>query len=107
MPDSDAGVLQAAYEPRDWPRGVRARFGRLTGIAVRLTCSLDTWPEDRRDQEVMEMARARELDAKCVADVVKVKFLTALQAQAEERFAKALRAYLDVRDGSPCVVRGS
>jgi hypothetical protein len=107
MPDSDAGVLQAAYEPHDWPRAVRARFGRLTGIAVRLTCSLDTWPEDKRDQEVMEMARARELDTKCAAEKGSAKFLATLQEQAEARLSTALRAYLAVRDGGPCIVGGT
>ncbi len=50
MPDSDAGVLQVAYEPRVWPRAVRDAFGLLSGIAVRLMSTPDDWPEDRGSQ---------------------------------------------------------
>ena len=65
MPNNEAGVLQAAYDPRDWPRAVRVRFRDLAGIAVRLTCALDDWPEDRRLHELMDAERARQLAERC------------------------------------------
>jgi hypothetical protein len=105
MPNHEAGVLQAAYEPRDWPRGARAEFGRLTGVAVRLTCALDEWPEDRWSQEVMDMAKAGDLEAKCTAQRTEARFLDSLRKRAELRLAGALGAYLKVRGTGPCIVR--
>jgi hypothetical protein len=107
MPNNEAGVLQAAYEPRDWPRGVCAEFGRLAGVAVRLTCSLEEWPEDRRSQEAMDMAKARDLEARCMAQRTEARFLESVRKRAELRFAGALGVYLEVRGAGPCVVRPS
>jgi hypothetical protein len=103
--NNQAGVLQTAYEPREWPRAVRAEFGRLTGVAVRLTCSLEEWPEDRTDQEAMDMARARDLEAKCMDRRAEARFLERLRRRADLRLAGACRSYLNVRGTGPCVVR--
>jgi hypothetical protein len=104
MPNNEAGVLQAAYEPRDWPRAVRIRFGHLSGIAVRLTCSLDAWPEDRRLQEAMDKARAQDLAAMCTHPQEQASFLDRLRAQAEERFERAVAAYLRARGTGRAVI---
>ena len=34
IPDADAGVLQAAYEQRDWPAWLVDELGRITGVVV-------------------------------------------------------------------------
>jgi hypothetical protein len=107
MPNNEAGVLQATYESRDWPRAVRAEFGRLTGVAVRLTCSLEEWPEDRRSQEAMDMAKARDLEARCAARRTEARVLESLRRRAERRLAEALGVYLEVRGTGPRVVRAS
>ena len=104
MPNNEAGVLQAAYEPREWPRAVRVQFGDLAGIAVRLTCALDDWPEDRRLQELMDETRARELATRCVDREVEAVFLKRLQARATARLDFAVASYLRVRGISRCVV---
>jgi hypothetical protein len=105
MPNNEAGVLQAAYEPRDWPRSVRAEFGRLTGVAVRLMSSLEEWPEDRSSQEEMDMAKARDLDANCLARRTEAPFLESLRKRADLRLARALAVYLKVRGAGPSIVR--
>ena len=97
MPNSEAGVLQAAYEPKPWPAALRERFGDLTGIAVRLTCPLKDWPEDRRLQELMDKARARALDGRCRCPDKEWEFLERLEDRARARFETALAAYLRVR----------
>src|ERR1019366_6706158 len=65
IPSSEAGVLQAAYETRSWPRRLRDELGTLTGIVVRLACALDPWPEDRQSRELVEMVRAGWLESEC------------------------------------------
>jgi hypothetical protein len=57
--DYQAGVLQAAYELRDWPVALFDELGRLTGIVVKLACSLDGPHGDRRFRQLVEMGRAR------------------------------------------------
>jgi hypothetical protein len=103
MPDSDVGVLRAAYEGRNWPHSVRERLGRLTGVAVRLACAPETWPTERKEQEVMEMIRARELEAAIDVGHGKAALLR-LGAAAQGRFSRATRAYADVRGVRPCCV---
>jgi hypothetical protein len=105
MPNHQAGVLQATYEPRDWPLAVRAEFGRLSGVAVRLTCPRDEWPEDRRSQEAMDMTRARDLEARCIGQGTDVMFLERLRKEADLRLEGAFGAYLKVRGTGPCIVR--
>lgn len=108
MPDSDAGVLQAAYEPRPWPRRVRQEFGLLTGIAVRLTCDPETWPEKRELQLAEDTENAEILDAICVDRGPKdLAFLQDLRRSAEARLATAIQRYLEVRGSGPCIVRPS
>jgi hypothetical protein len=89
--DSDAGVLQVAYEQRDWPEILVRRFGRLTGVIVRLACALDHWPSDRPAQQVVERARAEWLVPECAAGVGKT--LGRLCNEAGARFSRASSAY--------------
>jgi hypothetical protein len=105
MPNSEAGVLQAAYEPRPWPwpKAVRVRFEHLAGIAVRLTCALDHWPEDRGLQQAMDQARALGLAARCSV-AGESKSLTTLRANAKARLRQAVAAYLAVRGNGPSVI---
>jgi len=104
MSNNEAGVLQAAYEPREWPRAVLVHFGDLTGIAVRLTCTIDEWPEDRRLQELMDHTRARELATRCADREGEVMFLERLHARAAARLDFAVASYLRVRGIARCVV---
>jgi hypothetical protein len=104
MPSNEAGVLQAAFEPREWPAVVRIRFGLVTGIAVRLTCSPDTWPKDRRAQEAMDNERARDLAGLCARPEQQQTFLETLHARAHARFDTALAAYLRARGRGRSVI---
>jgi hypothetical protein len=104
MPNHEAGVLQAAYELRPWPRAVRARFGDLAGIAVRLMSALGDWPEDRRLQEVMDAGRARELSLCCADPAGGAFFVKGLKASAQTRLDTALASYIGVRGTGLCVV---
>jgi hypothetical protein len=106
MPDSEAGVLQAAYETRLWPRRLWDELGTLTGVVVRLACALDPWPEDRRSQEVVEMVRAGWLAAEHEKHGAEGTWAT-LRREGEVRFVRAMRAYGLVRGVRPCVVRWS
>jgi hypothetical protein len=63
MPDRDAGVLQAAFEPRSWPPGLRRALGPLTGVVVRLAAATGAWPDDPRAQRAREAEVAAKLDA--------------------------------------------
>jgi hypothetical protein len=92
--DSDAGVLQAAYELRDWPVVLYDKLGRLTGIVVRLACALDRWPDQRGAQQALEMIRAGWLAAEC--SVLNPTF-SRLRGAAQVRFARAHLAYRTVR----------
>jgi hypothetical protein len=106
MPDPDAGVLQAAYEPRQWPRRVRHEFKLLTGIAVRLTTDPATWPEQRELQLAEDAENAEILDAICADRGPKeVALLQHLRRLAEARLATALQRYAEVRGSGPCIVR--
>jgi hypothetical protein len=104
MPNNEAGVLQVAYEPRHWPRAVRARFGDLGGIAVRMMSALDDWPEDRSLQALMDEARARDLNVRCGRPAKEGTFLERLKLQAQARLDTALVAYLEVRGTGPSVI---
>ena len=92
--DSDAGVLQAAYELRDWPVVLQDKLGRLTGVVVRLACALDRWPDPRAAQQAREMIRATWLAADC--SVLNPTF-SRLRGAAQVRFARAHLAYRTVR----------
>ncbi len=105
IPDSDAGVLQAAYEPRCWPRAVRNEFGLLSGIAVRLMAAPDEWPEDRRSQQAMDSENARELEDMCMNRGPKEEStMQRLRLEAQGRFARSAAAYEKVRGCGPSVV---
>ena len=108
MPNNEAGVLQAAYEPRKWPPVVEARVRHLTGIAVRLTSALDDLaPGDRRLQELMDEQKAYELAERCSNPERWADFLDRLQRRAEARLETALNAYLRVRGTGRSVIAGS
>jgi hypothetical protein len=96
MADTDAGVLQAAYELRDWPVSLFDELGRLTGIVVRMACALDGMYGDRDAQRLIEMARARWLVSSGTPLAENVS-LARLRREAEIRFVRALRAYGSVR----------
>jgi hypothetical protein len=102
IPDSDAGVLQAAYEIRPWPSALYDELGRLTGVVVRLACALDPWPDDRKTQELVEMAKASWLEWEC-GRYRKYGFgpLARLRREGEKRFARAHHAYCAVRGEGP------
>ena len=106
MPGSEAGVLQAAFEPRPWPRRLWDELGALTGVVVRLACALNPWPEDRRSQELVEMVRAGWLESEHEKHGAEGAWTT-LRREGEVRLARATRAYGSVRGIRPCVVRAS
>jgi hypothetical protein len=85
-----AGVLQAAFGPRVWPKGLRRELGRLTGIVVRLACG-GHWPEETWDQYLLEMRVATHLDA--VLAHTGGAFLAAYRASARALLRQALLAY--------------
>jgi hypothetical protein len=98
LADAHAGVLQCAYAPRPWPVGLAKELGRLTGIAVRLSCDRATWPAERGQQLALDADNAEKLYAllrtagdgdRCV--------LRDLRRKAEGRFARALREYISAR----------
>jgi hypothetical protein len=105
MPSSEAGVLQAAYEPRCWPRAVLERLGRVAGVAVRLLCAQGPWPEDRRSQEKVEMERARELEVMCMNGQADAKRVMDLRNRATDRLERALHAYIARRKRRRWLVR--
>jgi hypothetical protein len=96
MESSDAGVLQCAYELRDWPVALWDALGRLTGVVVRLACALDGISEDRRALQLLEMARADWLAGQCPHAAVDSTVIR-LRREAQARFARAHHAYSRVR----------
>jgi len=94
--DSDAGVLQAAYELRDWPVALFDELGRLTGIVVKLACALDGVYANRDVQQRIEAARAEWL-VSSGAPLRRSASLAPLRRAAEVRFCRAHRAYEAVR----------
>jgi hypothetical protein len=106
MASSDAGVLQCAYELRDWPVALWDALGRLTGVVVRLACALDGVLEDRKALQVIEMARADWL-AEQTAHAAIDTTLIRLRREAQARFARAHEAYTVVRGDTPRLGRRS
>jgi hypothetical protein len=106
IPDSDAGVLQAAYEQQAWPASLCDELGRITGVVVRLACALDPWPADRSALRMLETARAHWLDSDLSTEQGAATLLH-LRREAEARFAKAHRAYAVVRGDGPCLARST
>jgi len=99
MADSDAGVLQAAYELRSWPVALFDELGRLTGIAVKMACALDLAHAERRTQGLIEMARAEWL-LSSGTPIRQNASLARLRREAEIRFVRAQHAYRVVRGRS-------
>jgi len=108
IPDADAGVLQSAYEQRDWPGSLVDELGRITGVVVRLACALDPWPADRAAQRLVEMSRAYWLESHCSKGRGRgFETLLQLRREGEIRFAKAHHAYAVVRGHGPCLARST
>jgi hypothetical protein len=108
IPDTDAGVLQSAYEQRDWPASLVDELGRITGVVVRLACALDPWPADRAAQRLVEMGRAHWLESHCSKGRGRgFETLLQLRREGEVRFAKAHHAYAVVRGHGPCLARST
>ena len=95
IPDSDAGVLQTAYELHPWPVALYDKLGRLTGVVVRLACALDRWPEDRSAQRLLETVRAGWLLAQSLTPANAT--LARLRHEATVRLSRATTAYARVR----------
>lgn len=104
MPNHEAGVLQVAFEPRDLPRPVTVRFGALAAVAVRLTCTLTEWPEDREAQRRLDCVRASALAERCRQGLAERAYLERLEARAKARLDKALGEYVRVRGKGRCVL---
>jgi hypothetical protein len=106
--DANAGVLQSAYEQRDWPASLVDELGRITGVVVRLACALDRWPADQAAQRLIETARARWLESYCSKGRGRgFETLLRLRRDGEVRFAKAHHAYAVVRGKGPCLARST
>ena len=58
----DAGVLAAAYAARNWPKRLREKLGRVTGVAVRLASAEVGLPDDDKAMEALELETALRLD---------------------------------------------
>jgi len=100
MDSADAGVLQCAYELRDWPVLLWDALGRLTGVVVRLACALDRMPDDRRELQFLERVRADWLAELCPRTAVDSTLLR-LKHEAQARFARAHQEYSRVRGSAP------
>jgi hypothetical protein len=108
IPNADAGVLQAAYEQRDWPGSLVDELGRITGVVVRIACALDPWPAEQAAQRMVETARAHWLDSHCSKGRGRgFETLLRLRREGEVRFAKAHHAYAVVRGIGPCIARST
>ena len=108
IPNADAGVLQAAYEQRDWPGSLVDELGRITGVVVRIACALDPWPAEQAAQRMVEPARAHWLDSHCSKGRGRgFETLLRLRREGEVRFAKAHHAYAVVRGHGPCLARST
>ena len=108
LPEPDAGVLAAAYQPRVWPRGLLAELGKLTGVVVGLACAADRWPKDARSRELALREQAHALSRELSEGRAQSE-LSELRRLAGQRFARAARAYDAVRGVgiAPSVLRGA
>ena len=95
MPSSDAGVLQAAYEPEGWPLCLREEFGTLTGLVVRLACGEIGLPSDRHERKDMERTLAKQIDDACRKHGFKP--IERLRVSAQDLLNQAHHAYVEVR----------
>jgi hypothetical protein len=102
--DTHTEVLRSAYVQRDWPVVLWDRFGRLTGIVVRLACAHDAVPEGLRAQERFEMNHAAWLAGECHRAAIDPLFIR-LRTDAQGRFARATSAYSRAR-GNVLPLRG-
>jgi hypothetical protein len=104
MPDSDVGVLFAAFGPHLWPEKLERALGPLTGIVVRLAAAGGTptgagGHAARRDHDVAR-ALERSLHHEGLLG------LGLLRAEAHTLLARALRAYARIRGLGPSIVPG-
>jgi hypothetical protein len=102
---SHAGVLQAAHTVRAWPRELRARFGILTGIVVRLVAAEEGLPVSHDELERPERQVAERLASPFAA--WKAGAFPDLRKRAAGRYGRALDAYVLVRGGAGCAMEGT
>ena len=103
IPDSDAGVLQVAYQPSEWPAGVARVFGeRLAPIAIRLMCHLETWPGPGWARDCILASKTSLLEARILARGDDDDGVQRLRREATVRLATAIRAYVEERGDAPC-----
>jgi hypothetical protein len=103
IPDSDAGILQVAYQPSAWPAGVGRVFGeRLAPIAIRLMCHLETWPEPGWARDCILASKTSLLEARILTLGDDDDGVERLWREATVRLATAIRAYMEVRGNAPC-----
>ncbi len=101
--DPDAGVLEAAYAPREWPKSLQSELRRLTGIVVRLAVAEIGMPETVAETEVLEHRLAARL-----ADALKrlgPKGVERFRGKAQAHFDRAYSAYQHERGKGPSLVR--
>ena len=105
MPEDHAVLLFAAFEPRLWPESLEAVFGRVTGIAVRLSIprleTVRSSAELRAREDSAVLVLSRTLD--CGGEPA----LALLRSRARVAYVSALRTYARVRGLGPSVVPGA
>ncbi len=103
IPRREAGILQCAFGPRDWPLEIEKGLGPLLGVVVRLAVAgkRNRLPEGNITR--LESVVATSLQNTFRDDPSRLK---RLRGQAASLLVGALRAYADVRGrGQP--VRGA
>jgi hypothetical protein len=106
IPDSDAGILQVAYQPSEWPAGVARVFGeRLAPIAIRLMCHLERWPGPGWARDAILASKTSLLEARILVLGDDDDGLRRLRCEATARLALATQAYVEVRGDGPCLGR--
>jgi hypothetical protein len=106
IPDSDAGVLQVAFESGTWPEAIERVFGgRLAGIAVRLMCDAARWPAAKWAQDEILSSKRSLLVARILAQGDTGAEVQRLRRAAVARLTKALCAYHAARGSAPCAGR--
>jgi hypothetical protein len=106
IPDSDAGILQVAYQPSEWPAGVARVFGeRLAPIAIRLMCHLETWPGPGWARDAILASKTSLLEARILVLGDDDDGVKRLWREATARLALAIHAYAVARGDGPCLGR--
>jgi len=103
LEDFDAGVLKAAYAARRWPLLLRERFGRLTGLVVRLAAAEAGLPDDDAALAALEQRTALRLNESTSANEEAV---ARLARRASPILKAAFEAYVRERGGRETPVLG-